>query len=70
MSHGVMYGVMSHAVRPFPGRLYAEVLHNILRRCALEHKYVLSALEIISHKGETVVGAFRIPTWRYATKLL
>jgi FAD binding domain len=34
MSHGVMYGVMSHAVRPFPGHLSAEMRHHVLRRRA------------------------------------
>ena len=62
MSHGVMYGIMSHTVRPFPGHLSAAMRHAVLRRRALENIHVLSALEIMSHKGETVVGAFRIPT--------
>ena len=60
--YGVMYGIMSHAVRPFPGHLSAEMRHAVLRQRALEHMHALSALEIMSHKGETVVGSFRIPT--------
>jgi len=62
MSHSVMYGVMSHALRPFLGHLSAAMHRNVLRRRASENMYVLSAREIVSHKGETVVGSFRIPT--------
>ena len=61
-SHGMIAGVRSHAVRPFPDSLSAAIRHNVLRRHALADMFVLNALGIWSHTSETVVGPFRIPT--------
>ncbi len=66
MSHSMMYGVTSYVVRPFPGHLSAEMRNNVSKRRALENMHVLSAREIMCHNSETVVGSFRIPTWRSA----
>ena len=60
--YGVMYCVISHIVRPFPGNLSAEMRHTIFRIRALKHINALIELEIIYNKGETVLGYFRIPT--------
>ena len=61
-SHGVMYGVMSHTVRPFPDHLLATMFHNVLRRRALKNRHVLHTMGIMPHQSETVVRIFRIPT--------
>jgi hypothetical protein len=63
----VIYGVMSHPVRPFPGHVSTAMHQNVLRRRVLENSDVLHTLGIWSHQGEAVVGSFRILTERSAT---